>query len=243
MSKIDGTFIINSFENTFGLKFNEKKTLFIVLGLLGDFDSFEYVQSLIKFLPRIKNSDIDLCIVGIGDLDSKKRFCKYTNLPENYIYIVENSDFHKALLIEPGLSITPNPLLNLTLMCMGVGSPGTLSEVLRGYLGDKSSMNLFSNGEMISLFRYGNFNASLFNILGKEKVLRPFELATLRLMNMIEVLSNWRTYMINDKFLTQRSATFIVDSNYRLIYSFYSKGLLGFSESMSKPLEFLENWI
>ena len=43
--------------------------------------------------------------------------------------------------------------------------------------------------------------------------LRPFELASLRLSNMIEVLSNWNIYMNNTAYLTQRGATFLIDDS------------------------------
>ena len=62
-------------------------------------------------------------------------------------------------------------------------------------------------------------------------------------MNMIEVLSNWNLYMNNVESLTHRSATFLIDSNSNLLYSYYSKGLLGYSENMSNPLEFLDIFI
>ena len=62
-------------------------------------------------------------------------------------------------------------------------------------------------------------------------------------MNMVEVLTNWNVYMKNGDSLTQRTATFLVDSNYNLLYSYYSKGLLGYSENMSDPLEFIDIFI
>ena len=65
----------------------------------------------------------------------------------------------------------------LVAMLAGVGSSGTIQEVLRGYIGDRSSPPVFS-GER-----------NLFDILGKGYQ-RPFELATLRLFNMQLVLSH-----------------------------------------------------
>ena len=88
-----------------------------------------------------------------------------------------------------------------------------------------------------------NLDDKIFDLINNSNIQRPFELATLRLMNMIEVISNWNVYMNNGESLTQRSATFLIDSNYNLLYSYYSKGLLGYSENMSNPLGFLDIFI
>ncbi len=80
---------------------------------------------------------------------------------------------------------------------------------------------------------------SLFNIAGKNYQ-RPFELATLRLQNMVEVLKHWQTYVPNDKYLTQRGGTFLFNKEGELIYEYRDKGILGFAENMSNPLIFLK---
>ena len=222
---------------------SKNNKLVIILGLLGDFDSFEYVQSLISYLDKLNRAGIDLFIVGIGDNYSKESFCKYTKLPEKYLNVIGNSDFHDSLFIEPGLKFTSIPMFNLILMCMGLGSPGTLSEVLRGYIGDNKSKKLFTESHHSPEFKFVSLDYNLFNLINNSNNQRPFELATLRLINMVEVLTNWNVYMKNGDSLTQRSATFLVDSNYNLLYSYYSKGLLGYSENMSKPLEFIDIFI
>ena len=125
-----------------------------------------------KYIKRINNAGIELFVVGIGNDSSRQRFCNYTKLPQKYLLTVENSDFHNRLLIERGIEITSKPLINLTLMCMGIGSPGTLSEVLRGYLGDKKASNFFVKGEIISVSNLFNFNSSLFNYFGNKNSLQ-----------------------------------------------------------------------
>ena len=69
---------------------------------------------------------------------------------------------------------------------------------------------------------------------------RPFELATLRLANMGQVLSNWSTYVPNSAYLTQRGGTFLFDQQGELIYEHRDPGILGFAANMSYPLAFLE---
>ncbi len=243
MNHVDGNFIVKSFEKEFNRKFSERRNLFIILGLLGDLDSFEYVQSLNSYLDKLNKAGIDLFIVAIGDDYSKEKFCKYTKLPNKHLTVIGNSTFHDALFVDPGLKLTRIPILNLILMCMGIGSPGTLSEVMRGYLGDNKSKKLFNESIDSPQFRFLSLDHKLFNLINNSNMQRPFELATLRLLNMIEVLSNWNVYMNNGEDLTQRSATFLVDSDYNLMYSYYSKGLLGYSVNMSNPLEFIDIFI
>ena len=128
-------------------------------------------------------------------------------------------------------------------MCVGLGSQGTLSEVLRGYLGDKNSKCLFSSNEDIKIGSIYLFKGKKFEIFSKEKILRPFELATRRLMNMIEILSNWNTYVPDPSILTQRGATFLLNEKDEILYKYISESLLGYSSKMSTPLSFLDGFL
>ncbi len=125
-------------------------------------------------------------------------------------------------------------------MCLGFESKGTLSEVLRGYTGDINSLSLYDSHSIVEICSLIKFKGSLFDRVGKATYLRPFELATLRLSNMVEVLSNWNIYIPYKQFLTQRGSTYIFDSSYNLLYSYKSKSLLSYSEQMPNPLWFLE---
>ena len=86
-------------------------------------------------------------------------------------------------------------------------------------------------------------NTPLFALAGSHGVLRPFELATVRLRNMIEVLGHWRIYVPRDDFLTQRGGTFLLDADDTLLYSHRDAGILGFSATMARPLSFLDPWL
>jgi hypothetical protein len=57
---------------------------------------------------------------------------------------------------------------------------------------------------------------------------------------MNEVLSNWKTYVPNASYLTQRGATFLFDTQGKLVYEHRDKGILGFAANMSNPLSFLD---
>jgi len=85
-----------------------------------------------------------------------------------------------------------------------------------------------------------SLKGSLFNRAGGAGFQRPFELATVRLKNMTEVLSHWRTYVPDARYMPQRGGAFVFDSDGTQVYEHRDRGILGFAENMSRPLSFLE---
>jgi hypothetical protein len=112
-------------------------------------------------------------------------------------------------------------------------------EVFRGYKGDRQAPQLIEDDEMIRGTPLPAFKGSFFRLAGGSGFQRPFELATLRLRNMIEVLTNWNTYVPNSAYLTQRGATFLFNNKEQLVYEHRDPGILGFAANMSEPLSFL----
>ncbi len=222
---------------------HSSKVLAVVLGLLADFDSIEYVQELINILPKLTENHIKLIVIGIGDDLSKEKFCSYTKLPKELIIVDKDSSLHQSLELSKGLDLHMGSWLDMLLMCAGVSSPATLPEVLRGYLGDRNASSRIKPDELIRIWPFPEFRGSLFSLAGGENYLRPFELATIRLKNMIEIIGNWDLYVTDHKLLTQRGGTFLIDSDCRLLYSYRPKSLLSYSPTMSRPLSFLEPWI
>ena len=55
---------------------------------------------------------------------------------------------------------------------------------------DKESPQLFEDGLTPPRELPANFSTAIFDVVGKG-YLRPFELATLRLLNMIDILGDW----------------------------------------------------
>ncbi len=220
---------------------SKNKKLLVFLGLLGDFDSFEYVQLLIRRFEQIRAASIDLLVLGIGTNASKEKFCAYTGLPKENLTVFDNSNLHQELLLHKGIDSPFHNSINLFLMCLGIQSPGTIQEVFRGYSGDPKASKLFSDSEEIIISSFIRFKGDLFNSVSRADTQRPFELATLRLLNMKEVLSNWNLYMFDSRFLTQRTGTFFLDESNKILYEYKSKSLLGYSSDMSKPLSFLQD--
>ena len=216
------------------------ESLFVVLGTLADFDSFEYAQLLSKKLDQLQNSSLKLRIIGIGNEISREKFCRFNKIPLKNLIILSDNKLHEELKLYSGLSLPLSPILNLFLMCMGFNSPGTLNEVLRGYLGDKQSQFIFKPSDKITLGDFLSLKGSMFDIFYSDRSLRPFELATRRLSNMIEILSGWDDYTYNKNYLCQRGGTFLFDNKGKLIYSYKSKALLSFAENMNNPLFYLD---
>jgi hypothetical protein len=222
------------------------RRLMLLWPQLGDFDSLEYAWWLQREAQRLQEAGIAVRAVGIGDLASGQQFCAYTGFPSKHLFVDPTAELHRELELYQGLSLklpllspAQNAWLNLLLMCAGIGSPGTLAEVLRGYRGDRQAPQLIANEETVQAPLLPPITGSVFRWAGGKGFQRPFELATLRLRNMGEVLSHWKTYVPDSAYLTQRGATFLFDAEGKLLYTHRDQAILGFAANMSNPLSFL----
>lgn len=225
---------------------NTGKTLVLVWSQLGDFDNLEYAWWLQKESEKLQAKQITVKAIGIGDRNSGIKFCQYTGFPQENLYVDPTAELHRELDLYqgltvkfPGLSAKYIAFINLMLMCAGIGSPGTLAEVFRGYKGDRNAPQLIGNNEVVKDTPLPNLKGSMFKVAGGEGFQRPFELATLRLRNMTEVLGNWNTYVPDATYLTQRGGTFLFDAA-EMLYEHRDRHILGFAANMSNPLSFLD---
>ena len=229
--------------NDFHFKKLHKNKLIVFVGLLGDFDSFEYAINLVKFQSVNVINNLDIYFIAIGNEIGKEKFCKFTGFPKENIKVFPNNNLHNIVGASKGLDIGLGGWANLTLMLMGIGSSKTLIEVVRGYTGDKGSNQIYYDSDQINIFNFFRFSGKLFGQPFGNGYLRPFELATFRLNNMIEIFKNWQNYMINTEYLPQRSCTFILDQNDDIQYKYFSKDILNYSKNMRAPLNFLTKYI
>ena len=220
-----------------------RRRLVLLLSQLGDFDSLEYAQALVPVLPQLEAAGIAMLAIGIGDAAGRARFCAFTGFPSERLQVDPEPDLHRDLGLYEGLRQPGGPWPNLLLMCAGIGSPGTLAEVLRGYTGDRSAPQRIADDETIQAGPLPPIKGSFFARAGGSGFQRLFELATVRLRNMAEVLGHWRTYVPRDDFLTQRGGTFLLEADDTLLYSHRDPGILGFSATMARPLSFLDPYL
>ena len=220
-----------------------RRRLVLLFPQLGDFDSLEYAQALVALWPQLQAAEIHVLAIGIGDEAGRQRFCTFTGFPIERLQVDAEPGLHRALGLYGGLRQVGGPWPNLLLMCAGMGSPGTLAEVLRGYTGDRSAPQRIADDETILAPPLPPIKGSFFSRAGGTGFQRPFELATLRLRNMGEVLGHWRTYVPRNDFLTQRGGTFLLEVDDSLLYSYRDPGILGFSATMARPLRFLDPYL
>ncbi len=222
------------------------RVLVLIWSQLGDFDNLEYAWWLQRESAKLQALGVIIRAIAIGNHASGEKFCEFTGFPTESLFVDPDAKLHQELELYQGLTFKfpllttgQSAFLNLMLMCAGIGSPGTLAEVLRGYTGDKKAPQLIDDDQVIHAKPLPPLKGSFFNLAGGKGFQRPFELATLRLRNMTEVLSNWSTYVPNSAYLTQRGATFLFDNQGNLLYKHCDPGILGFAENKSNPLSFL----
>ena len=130
-----------------------KKSLLVYLTHLGDLSSWELAQKLNYYMPNIKNAGINLVAVAPGaTIENAEEFSLKTGLSMDDLYLDFNAVSYNALMFSKGFMPNANisPYLKLLPMLVGIQSEGTISEVLRGYFGDKSA----SSGWIKSTLRY-----------------------------------------------------------------------------------------
>lgn len=224
-----------------------ERLLVLIWPQLGDFDSLEYAWWLQREVEQLQGFTVRA--VGIGDRGAGERFCAYTGFDPAHLFVDPSGELHRQLNLYPGLQVHlpglnsgQNAWLNLLLMCAGIGSPGTLAEVFRGYRGDRRAPQLIADDEAVQAAPLPAIRGEFFRFAGGRGFQRPFELATLRLRNMGEALGHWGTYVPDASRITQRGATFLFNSQGQLLYEHRDPGILGFAADMARPLSFLDNF-
>jgi len=151
------------------------------------------------------------------------------------------------------LRSTGRAWFNYLLMCAGIGAPGTLREILRGYFGDQTAPERFTESDTVQAgfitigpgvgpvkmgpLQYQQWFAD------ERGYQRPVELATIRLKNMVEILTKWEGYVSNPTAIDRRGATYLFDEGGEVLYQYRHRGVLTYSETMARPLSFLAPYL
>ena len=231
---------INYLLDDLNFKGEKNFKLIVLFGLLGDFDSFEYAINLKNFIDN-NDKDLDIFAIAIGNQNGKQKFCKFTGFSQENLIVVSDNQIHKNLKISKGIDIGLGGWVNMLLMLSGINSFKTIKEVIRGYTGDKKANQIYSEFDEIDVLKFLKFSGNSFRKVFGDGYLRPFELATFRLNNMNEIIQNWSDYILDEKYLPQRGASFLLSDKNQIVFKFYSNDVLGYSPNMRDPLEFLSD--
>jgi len=234
---------IKNLVEEFNFNGQKKFKLIVLFGLLGDFDSFEYAINLKNFIDNHQDKNLDIYAIGIGNQNGKQKFCKFTGFKEENLMVVSDNQIHNNLSLSRGLDIGLGGWINMLLMLSGINSFKTIKEVIRGYTGDQKAKQIYSESDKIDVLQSLKFSGNSFKQVFGDGYLRPFELATFRLNNMKEIIQNWSDYILNEEYLPQRGASFLLNNKNQIIYKFFSNDVLGYSSNMRDPLEFLTDLI
>ena len=234
---------IQSLAEKFNFKGEKKFKLIVLFGLLGDFDSFEYAINLKNFIDNNEAENLDIFALGIGNQNGKEKFCNFTGFSKNNLIVVSDNQIHNNLKVSRGLDIGLGGWINMLLMLSGINSFKTIKEVFRGYTGDRKAKQIYSEVDKIDVLKFIKFSGNNFKQVFGDGYLRPFELATFRLNNMYEIIQNWDDYILHEKYLPQRGASFLLNDKNQVIYKFFSSDVVGYSSNMRDPLGFLSNLV
>ena len=64
---------INNLVEEFNFRGEKKYKLIVLLGLLGDFDSFEYAINLKNFIDNNQDKNLDIFAIAIGNKKGKEK--------------------------------------------------------------------------------------------------------------------------------------------------------------------------
>jgi len=210
---------IKNLVEEFNFNGQKKFKLIVLFGLLGDFDSFEYAINLKSFIDNNQDKNLDIFAIAIGNQNGKEKFCNFTGFRKENLIVGTVNKIHNNLKLSRGLDVGLGGWINMLLMLSGINSVKTIKEVIRGYTGDRKAKQIYTEFDKINVLKFLKFSGYSFKKVFGDGYLRPFELATFRLNNMNEIIKNWSDYIIHEKYLPQRGASFLLNDRNKVIYT------------------------
>uniref|UniRef100_A0A7S0LUB8 Uncharacterized protein n=1 Tax=Coccolithus braarudii TaxID=221442 RepID=A0A7S0LUB8_9EUKA len=212
-----------------------------------DFNTVEYMQRLRVFLPKLQAKGISRVLMVVnGDASQVAKLAGLLDMPVMVELLADPAgEAGRAFGVSRGFRPDDERLSSfakLFVVGIGLGPPwGTLWPVMRGYLGDRNGrrewiqaslqqgqsagrwpdpLQLSEDGERVIANAFDNTP-----LLGGWGV-RPFELATLRLQNLIMQAQNWgQLKPLDDRCLTQLGGCTVVGAGGETLYSWVDQGL------------------
>ncbi len=120
----------------------QKGSLLLFLTHLGDLSSFELTQQLLHYQSQLQ--DVNVITIAPGaTYKNAEMFSQLTKLPLDQLHVDVTCNLYSELSFGTGFLYPQRRVLpayvRLLPMLMGIGSPGTIQEVLRGYVGDRTA--------------------------------------------------------------------------------------------------------
>lgn len=217
-------------DQVFG-KQSGKRTIVLFLTQLADFDSWEQAKFMVDDLPRLEAANVNVIAFGLGSVHAGEQFCERTKFPKEKLIVTSSSRLYRKMEYSPGfgdaLPVKLPGMVKLLVMCAGIGSPGTLKTVISGYFGSKNKPPVLVEGSNADVPEVRKLMDAT---LGAE-YLRPFEMATLRLANMTEILNNWDDLVCeDDQLLVQRGGSMVLDEEGEIVFDHVDPGILGYCD-------------
>jgi hypothetical protein len=218
-------------DQVFGGEQSGKRTIVLFLTQLADFDSWEQAKFMVDDLPRLEAANVNVIAFGLGSVQAGEQFCERTKFPKAKLIVTTSSKLYRKMEYSPGfgdaLPVKLPGMVKLLVMCAGIGSPGTLKTVISGYFGSKNKPPVLVEGSNADVPEVRKLMDAT---LGAE-YLRPFEMATLRLANMTEILNNWDDLVCeDDQLLVQRGGSMVLDEEGEIVFDHVDPGILGYCD-------------
>ena len=228
-----------------------EKTLLILGCHAGDFNTVEYVQRCRAFWPQLQAKGVSRCLIAVnGQASSCEKLGELLGLPDGVELLSDPAgEAGRAFGVSRGWrpdDARVPPALKLFVVGIGLGPPwGTLPAVLTGYVGNPGGkrewieaalkqgqlagrragplpdiLELSASGEVV-----GN-KFDDFPLVGGWGV-RPLELATLRLQNLVGIqMAHWEALKpVDDRCLTQLGGCAVVGAGGEPLFSWVDGGL------------------
>ena len=212
-----------------------------------DFNAIEYLQKLRFYLPRLRDAGVSrvACVLN-ADAAQCRTLAELLDVPDDEIELFADPTGEAGRKFGVSRGFRPDdaalsPYVKLLVVGIGLGPPwGTLLPVLRGYVGAPSGKRDWivacmqqaqSAGrvpEPLELAADGSVAKNRFDDtpLVSDWGVRPFELATMRLQNLIMQISRYGDLGPKDpRCLTQLGGMVVVGAGGEPEYAWLDKGL------------------
>jgi len=224
-----------------------QKTLLIVGTHCADFNMVEYAQKANIYWSKLKEQGISRCILIMNGTPSSCRKLALLLDLDSDIEILSDPTGKAGLSFGVSSGFRPDdanlsPWIKVTVVGLGLGPPWmTLPAVLPGYFGDPNGKRDWIEAGLKQGQLAGRWPAVL-ELDGSNNIVgnkfddfplfsgwgrRPFELATLRLQNLVSIqLKHWDELKpVDDKCLTQLGGCAVVGADGVTLYSWVDRGL------------------